>query len=151
MKLYKLTDKDGFTRNGTKWSPGVTHTAQAEGNELDSDQVIHAYPSPEMAAIMNPVHANIVDPILWESEGDVVVSDGTRVGCKSLTTIRRIMLPEITTKQIVRFAILTGSLSEADAAETSERNQLARSLNAVAYAASVKAFDKIDLTALAQK
>lgn len=28
MRLYKLTDEHGCTRNNTQWGPGVTHTAK---------------------------------------------------------------------------------------------------------------------------
>jgi hypothetical protein len=55
---------------------------------------------------MDPIHAILLpDAILWEAEGDVVVSDGTKVGCTRLTTLKQIPIPAITLEQRVTFAI----------------------------------------------
>ncbi len=105
MRLYKLTDSDGQTKNRTQWEPDVTHTAIGEGTALCSNGVLHAYTSPELAVVLNPIHANIKDPQLWEAEGDVVSSDSFKVGCKTLTTKIQCDLPKITTNQKIRFAI----------------------------------------------
>jgi hypothetical protein len=56
---------------------------------------------------MNPIHARFRTPRLWEAEGEVGLRDGQiKCGCKTLTTIREIPLPSITTEMRVRFAIL---------------------------------------------
>ena len=108
--LYKLTDEDGWTRksheNALQWGEGVTHAATGSGDALCSDGVIHAYTDPLLAVLMNPIHVNFTTPLLWEAEGAVVASDGTKVGVKALTTLRRMELPQVTTAQRVRFAIL---------------------------------------------
>jgi hypothetical protein len=109
-KLYKLTTQDGWTRkkyfNALQWGDNVTHTAKGSGG-LCTDGVIHAYLTPELAVLLNPVHAGIAEPLLWECEGEVVASDGQlKVGCKSLTTIRQVPLPEITLNQKAAFGIL---------------------------------------------
>src|SRR5579871_6099726 len=108
MKLYKLTTQDGKTRPGqsneTQWGEGVTHTAKGTGG-LCTDGVIHAYTSPLLAVLLNPSHANIKDPILWEAKGKIVKSEPCKCGVKTLTTIRQIPLPEISTEQKIRFAI----------------------------------------------
>ena len=104
--LYKLTDRNGRTRNSTQWGPGVSHSGTGEGG-LCGPGWIHAYESPLIAAFMNPIHANFKNPRLWEAEGEVGVRDGQlKCGCKTLTTIREIPLPEITAEMWVRFAIL---------------------------------------------
>src|SRR5574343_327403 len=110
MIRYKLTDRDGYTRRGksneTKWGPGVTHTANGTGG-LCTDGVIHSYASPLLAVLMNPIHMDIESPRLWEAECDSLVEDdGMKGGSRSLTTIREIDVPEVTTEQRVRFAIL---------------------------------------------
>jgi hypothetical protein len=56
---------------------------------------------------MNPIHANFQNPRLWEAEGEVALRDGQlKCGCKTLTTVREIPLPKITTEMRVRFAIM---------------------------------------------
>src|SRR5271166_5303984 len=109
--LYKLTDQNGKTRAGKKnettWGDGVTHSAAKGKAVLCTRTVIHAYISPEMAVLLNPVHANIDNPILWEAAGRIVVRDGDLiVGVKTLTTIRQIDLPKASATQRVAFAIL---------------------------------------------
>ena len=106
MKLYKLTDKDGWTRNGTLWWPGVSHSGTGEG-ELCGPGWIHAYEHPLIAVLMNPLHADFKNPRLWEAQGKITIRDGQlQCGCQTLTTIREIPLPEITAEMWVRFAIL---------------------------------------------
>jgi hypothetical protein len=106
IKLYKLTDKDGQTRGGMQWGPGVSHSGTGEG-ELCGWGWIHAYEHPLIAVLMNPIHAKFKNPRLWEAEGEIAIRDGQiKCGCKTLTVIREIPLPAITTEMRVRFAIL---------------------------------------------
>ena len=106
IKLYKLTDRDGQTWNGTQWGPGMSHSGTGEG-ELCGPGWIHAYEHPLIAVLLNPIHANFENPRLWEAEGEVGLRDGQlKCGCRTLTTIREIPLPSITTEMRVRFAIL---------------------------------------------
>lgn len=108
--LYKLTDQAGYTRpglyNACLWGPGVSHSGTGEG-ELCGPGWVHAYTHPLLAVLLNPIHAAIDNPRLWEAEGDVVLSDnGLKVGCRTLTTLREMPVPVVTTEQRVRFAIL---------------------------------------------
>ena len=108
MTLYKLTDGDGYTRRGlpgeTLWVPGEWH--EAPGGELGSANVLYAYEDPRIAAVMNPIHAAISDPQLWEAEGDVCVHEGQlKCGCTRLRVTRKIELPVLTTEQRVEIAI----------------------------------------------
>lgn len=106
MKLYKLTDGDGKTLNGTQWGPGVSHSGTGEG-ELCGPGWIHAYEHPLIAVLLNPIHADFKNPRLWEAKGEVGLREGQlKCWCATLTTIREIPLPEITAEMSVRFAIL---------------------------------------------
>lgn len=108
--LYKLTDRDGFTRagysNACLWGENVTHSGTGKG-DLCGPGWVHAYTSPLLAVLLNPIHANIPYPRLWRAEGEIVMNDrGLKVGCRTLTTIEEMPLPVLTTEQRVRFAIL---------------------------------------------
>lgn len=104
--LWKLTDKNYYTRNETKWGEGIEHTASGTGL-LCSAGYLHAYLSPELAVLLNPIHANIYEPVLWEAEGHVVKNDEQlKVGCSRLRTLRIVPLPSCSTEQRVRFGIL---------------------------------------------
>ena len=109
--LYKLTDQDGKTRAGCynelTWGEGVAHTAAVEGVSLCTDQVIHAYTSPILAVLLNPIHASIENPITWECEGDIVANGrGLKVGAKTVTCKRKMETIDVTNEVRVRFAIL---------------------------------------------
>uniref|UniRef100_A0A6M3L734 Uncharacterized protein n=1 Tax=viral metagenome TaxID=1070528 RepID=A0A6M3L734_9ZZZZ len=103
---YKLTDENDKTYNNTQWGENITHRAERGKAELCSSTVVHYYDHPLLAVLLDPANTNIPEPHLWEAKGRRVVHDGTKGGCKSLTTTKRIPLPEITTTQRVRFAIL---------------------------------------------
>ena len=110
MRLYKLTDQDGYTRRGkhneTLWGEGVSHTSEGCGNKLCTADLIHAYTSPYMAVLMNCRHANLSNPKLWLAKGKVVnTNHQLKCGVKTLTTIKQIELPTITIEQRVEIAI----------------------------------------------
>jgi hypothetical protein len=108
---YKLTTQDGKTRkeyaNETRWGEMVTHTASGEGG-LCGPGWLHYYAHPLLAVLLNPIHACIYDPALWEAHaaGHITTDRGLKAGCTSLTTLRRISLPAVTTEQRVKFGIL---------------------------------------------
>lgn len=107
---YKLTDQDWFTRRGETneclWGPNVTHKARRGKGSLCSDKYIHFYHSPELAALLNPIHANIKNPVLWECKARLALDDnGIKAGAKSLTTLQIIPLPKFSLIQHVAFAI----------------------------------------------
>ena len=109
-KLYKLTDQDGKTRTGqdneTQWGPGVTHAADGKSQGLCNEHWIHAYRDPHVAALLNPAHADLRNPKLWECEGTVGLDMADKCGCTELTTVREIPLPKMTVAQKVEFARL---------------------------------------------
>jgi len=114
MKLYKLTEKDMTTyKHSTLWGEGVTNSTEKRENPvLCSADVLHAYTNLNLAYLMNPIHANVSSPLVYEAEGEVVVQDFGKVGCFSLTTLRQIPAPEwtrskyLSRKVPVRFAVL---------------------------------------------
>lgn len=106
--FYKLTDAKGQTCGGCQWGEGVRNTANGEGNELCSKDVIHYYSDPLIAVFANPIHGRF-DPEtmqLWEFEPDgEIAGDALKKGCKSGRTVRQIPIPVITTEQRVEIAI----------------------------------------------
>jgi hypothetical protein len=146
MRLIKLTDEKGFTRGRTHWQVGTTHTAAGTGTKLCSNGVIHAYTSELLAALMNPAHSNFQNPLCFEAEGDIITSDGTKVGCKSLTIIGIVKLPKVTITQRVSFGILCAKevyiepkWSEWADEWLSGEDRSKKSANAAAYAADAAA------------
>lgn len=107
MKLYKLTDANGCTQGGMQWGLGVEHEATGDMKQkLCSDAWIHAYTSPLLAVMMNRAHADFINPRLWIAAGVVKKTDGLKVGCRMLKTIKEIPLPSMSTTQRVAFAVL---------------------------------------------
>ena len=113
-ELYKLTDEHGFTYGGTKWGKNVTHSGTGRG-DLCGPGFIHAYTDQVLAVMMNPAHACFKTPRLYLAEGIVALNDGCKVGCVSLTTLKRLPLPRVTLAQRVRFGILSALEVCADA------------------------------------
>ena len=105
MIKYKLTDQNLQTHKGHQWTQGVEQVITKPGNTLCSDEVFHFYDSPEEAALYNPIHADIDNPILWEVECDQVVHDGTKGGAKRMTLVKQASLPAISIDQRVQIAI----------------------------------------------
>lgn len=114
MKLYKLTDEKHQTKNQCQWGDNVTHSVEKDlqNTKLCSAGVIHASKNQNLALLLNSIHANISDPVLWEAKGEVVVENWEKVGCHELTTIRQMDLPDWYTdpenrKQVmIQFAVL---------------------------------------------
>jgi len=105
MRLYKLTDENNQTYNECQWGEGIEHTADGKGI-LCTHHWLHAYSDPRIAVIMNAIHSDFENPILWEATGDVGIEDGDlKVGCTRLKTLGIIPLPNISMEQKVKFAI----------------------------------------------
>ena len=105
MKYYKITD-NGQTRGETQWGEGVTHRAKKGKMELCTNTCIHCYSHPLMASFFNCIHGNCKNSQLWESEvKGKTITDNCKVGCKQLTTLKQVDLPEITTEQRITIAI----------------------------------------------
>ncbi len=108
MKLYKLTDENDKTYNGTQWGEGVTHTADGNG-ELCSEHWIHAYEHPLLAVLHNPIHGGFDNAMhMWECEttDEKPLREGyMKLGVRNLTTVRRMPVPEITIEQRIEYGI----------------------------------------------
>jgi hypothetical protein len=106
MKFYKLLTQDMTSHKDTKWELNIPITITKEGIEMCSDQVLHCYNHPLLAVLLNPSHANIINPRLFEIEVDAIVNtDGLKYASKSQTLIKELTIPEITTEQRIEFAI----------------------------------------------
>ena len=105
--VYKLTDKFGRTKDNTQWGENVSHAAKGDGKRLCSDGWIHYYTHPLIAVLMNPIHADFTNPKLWEAEASgKIINEALKSGCKTLTTIKEIPLPEVSGVQKIAFGIL---------------------------------------------
>ena len=104
---YKLTRQDNTTYNNCLWGEGITHETDGIG-ELCGPGWLHAYSHPLLAVFLNPIHADIENPKLWECIGDGRCLDdrGLKCGYTRLTTVREVPLPEVTTEQRIAFTIL---------------------------------------------
>jgi hypothetical protein len=112
MKVYKLTDAEGWTRRGEENAVNWIETKMFEtagGGKLCTNQYIHAYEHPLLAVLHDPIHGNYgATARLWECEADgEIKKDGqTKLGCTKLTVLREIEKPTITTEQRIKYAIL---------------------------------------------
>ena len=113
--LYKLTDENGNSGLSiwavkTHWSEGITHeidkNLQSPNAFLCSSSFIHCYEHPLIAVFMNSRHGNFKSPILWKCKGKIEKKDGQlKCGTFSLTTIKKLPLPVLSTTQRVKIAI----------------------------------------------
>ena len=112
MKLYKLTKQDISTYGGFTFELGKKHIKKKIKNpELCSSDVFHAYGDINLAFLLNPIHADIKNPRLFEAKGKVVVRDFGKVGCFDFKLVREIKYPkwvgsDIDTKVRLYFALL---------------------------------------------
>ena len=103
----KLTNQAGQTYGGTQWGPDVTHTATGGGLSLCSDGWIHCYRSPLEAVLFNPMGADFANPRAWtiRTHGPTF-SDVGKMGAKTVTTLREVPLPVVTSNARIRWSIL---------------------------------------------
>jgi len=112
MIKYKLTTQDGTTHNYYQWSlpkgekPGDWHRTSGKG-DLCGPGWLHYYHHPLLAVLLNPIHADIQDPILWEVEvGEEQKDDaGLKGGATKVRLLKKIDLPMLSTEQRVAFGI----------------------------------------------
>jgi hypothetical protein len=111
MKRYKLLNPDRTTRGDTHWPIGQWNEAKGDPKQgLCSDGWLHCYDSPELALFLNPIHANISDPIVCEVEtqGRSLNDKGLKRGYRRMRVVRDLDIPSPTTEQRIKFAILCG-------------------------------------------
>ena len=108
--VYKMTDENDRTFGGTQWGEGVEYTASGKCELLGWHNKYHAYENRLIATFMNPMlhgHGGYRTPHLWEAEGEISERQGPlKCGCVPLKTLRRIPIPQMTTDERVKVAIL---------------------------------------------
>jgi len=107
LLAFKLTTQKLQTHGGFQWEPGRWESAVGDG-VLCSSAWLHFYESAEIAALMNPIHASIRDPILWRAEvsGKLRADGALKFGATRGRITERATPPKYTTTQRVAFAIL---------------------------------------------
>lgn len=102
--VYKLTNQDLTTYGGYQYQVGLWHEFPGEG-PLCTLGWSHAYEAPELAVLLNPVHANFDNPKLWYAEAVVGASDNHKIGCSRIRLLSEQPLPTYTVEQRVAWAI----------------------------------------------
>jgi hypothetical protein len=122
--IIKLTDAEGYTGRKCippkplQWGPGVTHAVEYTG-ALCTAGVLHCYEATgatehdalrnalALALLRDPNDAHLGETArAWVCDGaGEHVSNGLKSGYETLTTVREIPLPDITTEQRVECAI----------------------------------------------
>jgi len=107
MIKYKLTTQNLITHGTCQWTIGNWKHTNGKGY-LCGPGFLHYYHHPLLAMIMNPVHANIHYPRLFEvdARGTHRNDRYLKGGCNSMKLIRELEIPTITTKQLSAFIIL---------------------------------------------
>lgn len=109
MECFKLTGRHLDTYNGFLYTFGVWTPKLGGIGKLCSASWYHVYDHPLVAAMFNPMHANIKRPRLFEAsyDGRMATFDdnGTKRGVARLRLVKEIPLPALTATQRVRFAI----------------------------------------------
>jgi hypothetical protein len=171
MKKYKLTDQNLQTHNGFQWALGVEVTADGDSDSLCNSHWLHYYHHPLLAVLLNPLHAAIYNPRLFEvkANGKHLDDSGLKGGCTKMTLVKELALPKINLIQKTAFSILcsleahndsdyikwannwlTDTDRSANAANAAANAAYANAANAAAYAANA-ANAKIDLIRIAKK
>jgi len=106
---YKLTNQDLTTYEGFQWpttESGEWVETSGEG-PLCGPGWLHFYSHPLLAVLLNPIHASIHIPKLWEAEvgGEKLEGLGLKVGYTKARLIRELPLPKITLTQRIEFGI----------------------------------------------
>ncbi len=112
--VWKLTTAEHTTHNGTLWGEGVSNpkgVLTGRGG-LCGSGFYHGYDSPYLAILLNPIHANIVEPVLWQAEwrGTRENDNGLKFGATEFRTVQIVEAPRFTTEQQVAFSIFCAAL-----------------------------------------
>jgi len=96
------------THNGFQWELGKEVTTDGDSEKLCNEHWLHYYHHPLLAVLLNPIHAHIINPRLFEVKalGKHLDDKGIKGGCTKMTLVKEIELPEITLNQMIAFAIL---------------------------------------------
>jgi hypothetical protein len=140
--LYKLTNQQCKTHGGYLYGKiGSVHTKPKQDHDyaLCSSDVFHAYSNPNLAFLMNPIHAEITNPRLWLVLGNVVVDNSLKVGSSYQLVVRELATPDWVGSSCdlgirVRFARLCVAAGYTDAAARNARHAARHARYAIRYA-----------------
>jgi len=106
--VYKITNQSLQTHNGFQWELNKQVPELPDGGRLCSNKFYHGYSSQLLAVLLNPIHADIANPRLFEAEGfgESLDDRGLKVGYKSMILKKEIELPEVTLVNRIAFGIL---------------------------------------------
>ena len=104
---YKLTNQNLKTYNSCQWTLGEWKETNGIGS-LCTKGWLHCYSNPLLAILLNPVHAMIKNPKLFECEveGKCLEDRGMKEGWTRMRLVKEIPLPEISLTQKAAFGIL---------------------------------------------
>jgi hypothetical protein len=96
---YKLTDQNMQTFAGAQWTLGEFKETSGAGG-LCTSGWLHYYSDPILAAFLNPIHARIEKPRLFEIEvqGKIKGNNGLKFGCTKMRLIKELKFVEPTKK-----------------------------------------------------
>jgi len=108
MKKYKLTTQNLQTYEGFQWEIGKEITTDGRRDFLCNSSWLHYYHHPLLAVLLNSIHADIINPKLFEVKagGKHLNDRGLKGGCTKMILIKELPLPVITLVQKVAFGIL---------------------------------------------
>jgi hypothetical protein len=104
----KLVTQDLKTYADTQWRLGEWKSSSGEGSLCGSGW-LHGYEDPLLAAFLNPVHANILSPLVFEVavKGSLLDVYGTMFGATDMCLTQALSpLPTLTDWRCIRFALL---------------------------------------------
>lgn len=104
--MIKLLHPNHTSYGGCRWEVGVWKETDGRG-ELCGPGWLHGYDTVELALLLNPIHANIYDPIAYRVEcgGRRKDDRGLKFGVTRMRLVEPVALPCVTLDQRVRFAI----------------------------------------------
>ena len=104
--IYKLTDMNMKTYRGYPWTLGKWNRTSGKG-DLCGPGWLHAYTSPVLAELLDPIHANFREYRLFrgEASGPVISDSGLKVGYTNMRITEELPRLHITTENRIRFGI----------------------------------------------
>jgi len=105
---YKLLTQYLTSLGATQWKLGEWQEAKGGSDKpLCSDDWLHCYDSPEVAAIFNCMHARVPYPRLFvaECKGNTLDDNGTKRGYKKMRIVEEVPFPVFYQRHHIRFAI----------------------------------------------
>ena len=104
--IYKLTDMNMKTYGEYPWVLGKWNRTSGKG-DLCGPGWLHAYTSPVLAELLDPIHANFREYRLFrgEASGQVIRDSGLKVGYTNMRITEELPRLHITPENRIRFGI----------------------------------------------